>query len=100
MTAQAFRDLLKLGAAGNSIFVHSMIGIFESLDNSLRLTEVPDQWFPILLLTICLFIFYLCLCIKHFLSIKPHLMSTDLLFSASINNNKHVTYQNKKFTEF
>lgn len=44
MSTQAFRgDLLKLCAAGNCILVHNMIGIFESLEKSLRLIEVLQQ---------------------------------------------------------
>lgn len=58
MITQAFTDLPKLCAAGNCISVDNMIGIFESLDNSLRPTEVPEQWFPILLLTISLCYFH------------------------------------------
>lgn len=53
MIIEVFRgDLLKLCAAGNCILVHNMIGIFESLQSSLRLTEVLEHWFLILLLPI------------------------------------------------
>ena len=44
MSTQAFRgDILKLCAPGHCTLLHNMMGIFESLDNSLRLIEVLEQ---------------------------------------------------------
>ena len=56
-----------------------MTGIFESLENSLRLIEALEQWFLILSLPIYIFVISnLCIYVLNiFWSIKPHLISTD-----------------------
>lgn len=69
MSTQAFRgDSLKLCAAGNCTLLHNMMGIFESLENSLRLrssrTVIPNPF--ISNLPLCYFQL-LHLCLKHFL---------------------------------
>lgn len=57
-----------------------MMDIFESLENSLRLIEVLEQWVLILSLAIYIFIISnFCIYVLNiFWSIKPHLISTDL----------------------
>ena len=42
MTTQVFKDL-KLCAAGNHVYMHTMIGIFEPLENYLIFIKVLQQ---------------------------------------------------------
>lgn len=69
MTTQVFKDL-KFCAAGNHVYMHTTIGIFEPLQNYLIFIKVLQQWFLIFSLLSCVFV--LNIIFVYWISFKKH----------------------------